>query len=286
MAGCISCIKDGRTGECRDIKDKAAREEIEKLKSDISALTGIDGGHLATDEDIATLRELISITDSRLFMSPVRNGYGNDLSVPTQFDSYIYDKSNFGDIKENDYILEVGSVGGTRIYILLRRVNLVTANTVDATVQWRYIEKEVPTLDTTAIETSIEDHENRITTLENSSSSGGSSSSGTKYMHNIVAGFSNGRFSLSFIDNNNAEYTDFGSIFNAIQTMYPGFTCLPANGLVNSVDKNWLITHIECNDSELNFSCVNITNTGDTYGSNGYALFTSNIFFMDKVVGI
>ena len=55
MTQYISCIKDGVTGECRDIKDKEARAGIESLRSDLNNITGVDGGHLATDSDITRL---------------------------------------------------------------------------------------------------------------------------------------------------------------------------------------------------------------------------------------
>lgn len=67
MENCISCIKDGNTGECRNIKDKHARELIEGLKTTISvlqdainAMTGGDVGSLATDEDIENLQTQIT----------------------------------------------------------------------------------------------------------------------------------------------------------------------------------------------------------------------------------
>ena len=70
MNNCISCIKDGKTGECRDLKDKKAREDIAEITEtlnmvieNVNAITGTEGGHLATDEDIETLREEIQNID-------------------------------------------------------------------------------------------------------------------------------------------------------------------------------------------------------------------------------
>lgn len=51
----ISCITDVKTGVCRDLKDKKARNDIEELQNILNALSGVDGGHLATDEDLKQL---------------------------------------------------------------------------------------------------------------------------------------------------------------------------------------------------------------------------------------
>lgn len=76
MAECISCIKDRKTGICRDIKDKTARENLaeitEKLNETIdtvNSITGVDGGNLATDQDIAELREEINTAVGNIDLS-------------------------------------------------------------------------------------------------------------------------------------------------------------------------------------------------------------------------
>lgn len=64
MAGCISCIKDGVTGECRDLKDKTARIEIDQIKEQIKNISGSDPGKTyATSEE---LQELNTRFDTRL----------------------------------------------------------------------------------------------------------------------------------------------------------------------------------------------------------------------------
>ena len=72
MEECISCIKDAATGVCRSIKDKTARELIEELTSSLTALqetlnaiSGVEGGHLATDTDITRIeKELTEIDEA------------------------------------------------------------------------------------------------------------------------------------------------------------------------------------------------------------------------------
>ena len=69
----ISCIKDGKTGVCRDIKDKKARASIEELVAKtnelietVNAMSGTDGGHLATDEDLANLQTQLNELKDKL----------------------------------------------------------------------------------------------------------------------------------------------------------------------------------------------------------------------------
>jgi len=57
----ISCIRDGTTGVCRGLKDKKARASIEALEKTVNTLAGVDGGHLATDEDIKTLANKLGL---------------------------------------------------------------------------------------------------------------------------------------------------------------------------------------------------------------------------------
>lgn len=73
MTGCISCIKDATTGVCRDIKDKTAREQLEYIQTTlneiqelVNSITGIDGGSLATDEDIKNLQSQVDKKLNRL----------------------------------------------------------------------------------------------------------------------------------------------------------------------------------------------------------------------------
>lgn len=56
----ISCIRDGITGICRDLKDKKARQLIEELRALIDSLTDIETGTLATDEDIQYVEQQIN----------------------------------------------------------------------------------------------------------------------------------------------------------------------------------------------------------------------------------
>lgn len=83
---CISCIKDGITGICRDIKDKTARENIETLTTKLNEvinlvnnLSGVDGGHLATDEDINTLQA--SITALQTAINNLDSTYAKDSDI-------------------------------------------------------------------------------------------------------------------------------------------------------------------------------------------------------------
>lgn len=88
MSECISCIKDGVTGICRDIKDKIARANIEELTTKlnevinlVNSLSGVDGGHLATDEDLAGLQA--SITTLQNTVNELDNTYAKDSDITT-----------------------------------------------------------------------------------------------------------------------------------------------------------------------------------------------------------
>lgn len=93
MNECISCIKDGTTGICRDIKDKKSREliaeitvKINEVTDTVNSLAGLDGGHLATDEDIHNLQSQItglggSVDDVVAALNSLDNTYAKDEDV-------------------------------------------------------------------------------------------------------------------------------------------------------------------------------------------------------------
>lgn len=67
----ISKIRCSKDGECHTIKDQTSRDLIEGLKNKLNevittlnGLSGVDGGHLATDEDIAALQASIDALDN------------------------------------------------------------------------------------------------------------------------------------------------------------------------------------------------------------------------------
>lgn len=71
MEECISCIKDGKTGICRDIKDKTARELIASLQKSLEALTG-GVSDIATAEDIRNLQSQLD---------QLNNIYAEDIDI-------------------------------------------------------------------------------------------------------------------------------------------------------------------------------------------------------------
>ena len=68
MSECISCIKDAKTGVCRDIKDKTARASIEEVTNKVNEVvelvnnlpTGGGGSSCNCEEDIAALNTSVN----------------------------------------------------------------------------------------------------------------------------------------------------------------------------------------------------------------------------------
>ena len=56
----VKCLKDGKTGKCFEIVDEKARQTLSSLKEIVDTLAGSEGGHLATDEDLANLTNEIN----------------------------------------------------------------------------------------------------------------------------------------------------------------------------------------------------------------------------------
>ena len=83
---CISCIKDAVTGECRNVKDKKARTSIEEITTKlneviiiVNGITGVDGGHLATDVDIANLQEQVTALQNSV--NNLDDTYAKDIDI-------------------------------------------------------------------------------------------------------------------------------------------------------------------------------------------------------------
>lgn len=75
--------------ECFDIKDKTAREGLEEVTTKVNevintvnALSGVDGGHLATDEDINKLQT--QVTELSTAISNLDSTYAKDEAVNTE----------------------------------------------------------------------------------------------------------------------------------------------------------------------------------------------------------
>ena len=116
--GCISCIKDGVTGICRDIKDKTAREQIATIQEQITALGGVDITALqkqltelsnkidsldltyATDEDIQRLQSAIDLVNDSLSM--LDKTYAKDSDITT-LQGQISELSNTINNLDNTY---------------------------------------------------------------------------------------------------------------------------------------------------------------------------------------
>lgn len=81
----ISCIKDGVTGACRDIKDKGARDLIDKLntaltdlQNTINGITGADTSHFVT---VDALNKVID--DFNVIINNLDNTYATDSDITT-----------------------------------------------------------------------------------------------------------------------------------------------------------------------------------------------------------
>ena len=205
MSECISCIKDGKTGVCRDIKDKRGRELLAEQESKLNevietlnALSGTDGGHLATDEDITNLQDqLNSKTDGRIHINKnkiINVSFDEEGTSSLMFNRVLKSKIERKAVI-GDYILFYGS--GTKnnkngSYMSIHEITGETYMGVGLTKQYYYTLNSTPSsfifaedntgsVDTTEIEqdisdlqTSVSDHETRITALEQNPGSGGS----------------------------------------------------------------------------------------------------------------
>lgn len=111
---CVSCIKNGSTGECYDIKDKVARQKIEAIENDVKAITGVDGGHLATDEDITRLEGQISELGDNL---------GNIGAVEGQITEITNSLNGVIDTLNSSHMIAVETITSGNYQTVIERLN-------------------------------------------------------------------------------------------------------------------------------------------------------------------
>lgn len=104
----ISCIKDGKTGVCRDIKDRKAHEKLEELTTKtneivetVNQITGAGGGPLATDEDLQALADRVETLEN--------------VEAPEIDTSTLATKEDFNNLVNNETQIGYNSLGGLRL---------------------------------------------------------------------------------------------------------------------------------------------------------------------------
>ena len=245
MTECISCIKDATTGICRNIKDKTARELIEglqgslnNLQATINTLAGVDGGHLATDEDINTLQtqlselsESVSSLDTivkglsgnvdglatsedidilQAQINTINKGLSDTIEVLNNLDSTYATDEDITALQNQIDGLDSTYAKDSDITALQGQIDTII-NSVNEIVEI------INALDNTYAKGSdITALDTRVTALE----SGGSK----KYLHNISMYNSNypTHIMFSLITSDSSKYTTTGNIGTALKNL--GFT--------------------------------------------------------------
>ena len=144
MSECISCIKDGVTGVCRDIKDKTARKNIEEVTNklnevieNVNQLAGLDGGHLATDQDIAEINGKLEDYAKTSEVNTTLEDYAKTSEINEKLEDYAktsevnttledYAKTSEVDTKLNDYVKKSDNAQNSGLSLKIESYNSYT----------------------------------------------------------------------------------------------------------------------------------------------------------------
>lgn len=199
----IACIKDAKTGICRDIEDRKGRSLIgqvqielneEKAKLNevidtVNGLTGVDGGHLATDTDISNLQT--QINEHYNFL------HGIDESLQSQITDL-----NTGKVTKKQVANAVYTTGANNEEAYLNYAESSTENTIPKRTSGGYLTCKAPGVD--QLETTSGEYVANVGLLRdalNNLPSGGGESAGSKMYQHILRlnlGSNNGKPTANF----------------------------------------------------------------------------------------